>query len=62
MARQLSRRARIAISALVTAAAALALLATGPAARSAPAFDPHNLDGAWDRPPPPTPEAGLDPT
>ena len=50
-----------------TAAAALALLGAGALAIAAPAsraagFDPHDLDGAWDRPPPKTVAAGLDPT
>jgi hypothetical protein len=58
----------------LAAAGALAMLASSPAlaegakpgAKPAPKtgakFDPHALDGSWDRPPPTSVAAGLDPT
>ena len=57
------RRRRLALAAaLLAIASGSALLAVHQAHAASAAYDPRALDGAWDRPPPPTPEAGLDPT
>ncbi len=56
------RRRRLAIAAALLAVASSTALLLAHTAHAAAAFNPRALDGAWDRPPPPTPEAGLDPT
>ncbi len=66
MIRLRSPSARAARRLVALLACAVMIPAAASAAKAAkpakPAFDPHALDGAWDRPPPPTPEQGLDPT
>ena len=56
------QRRRLALTASLLAIACSTALLAPHRAHAATAYDPRALDGAWDRPPPPTPEAGLDPT
>jgi hypothetical protein len=57
------KTAAVAAIALMALSALAATPEAKPAAKPAAAkFDPRDIDGAWDRPPPRTAAAGLDPT